>query len=148
MSQKWKEFDLEYDYLVTPWGPCQHVWGAGRERTLHVLQGDRRRGAIPTGGERAIRVCDSTGGAEGTHQEIAEIRGHRRRSDGVELASCTNVYQDVAKTFPRRLLDDVSIEIIDLQEKILSTYDRRIAEYATDFSNGRTSSVCWGPSRR
>merc|ERR1712216_712834 len=54
---------------------------------------------------------------------------------GVELAAelYDYVYQDVAKTFPRRLLEDVSIEIIDLQEKILSAYDRRIAEYATDF---------------
>ena len=25
MSQKWKEFDLEYDYLVTAVGRAQHV---------------------------------------------------------------------------------------------------------------------------
>ena len=29
MSQKWKEFDLEYDYLVTAVGRAQHAWGAG-----------------------------------------------------------------------------------------------------------------------
>ena len=75
-----------------------------------------------------------------------------RGSDGVELAprSCTRcVYQDVAKTFPRRLLDDVSIEIIDLQEKILSTYDRRIAEYATDFfQRANIKCLLGAPSRR
>jgi NADH:ubiquinone reductase (non-electrogenic) len=31
------------------------------------------------------------------------------------------------------LFEDVSINIIDLQEKILSSYDREIADYATDF---------------
>lgn len=34
--------------------------------------------------------------------------------------------------YPRRLLQYVSIEIVDLQDFILSTYDRRIAEYATE----------------
>ena len=42
---------------------------------------------------------------------------------GVELAAelYDLVFEDVAKTFPRRLLEDVSINIIDLQEKILSS---------------------------
>ena len=44
---------------------------------------------------------------------------------------CGTVYQDTAKIYPTRLLEDVSIKIIDLQEKLLSTYDRRIAEYTT-----------------
>ena len=43
------------------------------------------------------------------------------------------VYEDVAKMYPKRLLPFVKISIIDLQEKILSAYDRRIAEYATEF---------------
>ena len=43
------------------------------------------------------------------------------------------VYEDVSRMYPSRLLPFVSIKIIDLQEKILSAYDRRIAEYATDF---------------
>ena len=43
------------------------------------------------------------------------------------------VYQDVSRMYPSRLIPFVSIKIIDLQEKILSAYDRRIAEYATDF---------------
>ena len=46
---------------------------------------------------------------------------------------CGTVYQDTAKIYPTRLLEDVSIKIIDLQEKLLSSYDRRIAEYATEF---------------
>ena len=59
---------------------------------------------------------------------------------GVELAAelYDLVFEDVAKTFPRRLLEDVSINIIDLQEKILSSYDREIADYATDFLNEQT----------
>ena len=43
------------------------------------------------------------------------------------------MYQDIAKMYPSRLIPLVSIKIVDLQEKILSAYDRRIAEYATDF---------------
>lgn len=42
------------------------------------------------------------------------------------------VVEDIAKVYPRRLLQYVSIEIVDLQDFILSTYDRRIAEYATE----------------
>ena len=54
---------------------------------------------------------------------------------GVELAAelYDMVYEDVAKMYPKRLLPFVKISIIDLQEKILSAYDRRIAEYATEF---------------
>jgi len=54
---------------------------------------------------------------------------------GVELAAelYDMVNEDIARLYPRRLLPFVSIKIIDLQEKILSAYDRRIAEYATDF---------------
>ena len=54
---------------------------------------------------------------------------------GVELAAelYDMVYEDVAKMYPSSLLPHVKISIIDLQEKILSAYDRRIAEYATDF---------------
>ena len=52
------------------------------------------------------------------------------------------VYEDVAKMYPSSLLPHVKISIIDLQEKILSAYDRRIAEYATDFSSAPTSSAC------
>ena len=53
----------------------------------------------------------------------------------VELAAelYDMVYEDVSRMYPSRLLPFVSIKIIDLREKILSAYDRRIAEYATDF---------------
>ena len=54
---------------------------------------------------------------------------------GVELAAelYDLVYNDVAKTFPKRLLKHVSINIVDLQDRLLSTYDRDIQNYATDF---------------
>jgi NADH:ubiquinone reductase (non-electrogenic) len=45
------------------------------------------------------------------------------------------VYNDVAKTFPKHLLRHVSINIIDLQDRLLSTYNREIQDYATDFFN-------------
>lgn len=53
---------------------------------------------------------------------------------GVELAAELHdmVQQDVARLFPPKLLEYVSINIIDLQDFILSSYDRRIAEYATE----------------
>ena len=52
---------------------------------------------------------------------------------GVELAAELHdmVRQDVARLFPPKLLEYVSINIIDLQDFVLSSYDRRIAEYAT-----------------
>ena len=43
------------------------------------------------------------------------------------------VKEDIGKVFPKRLQELVSIEIVDLQDHILSTYDRRISEYATEF---------------
>lgn len=53
---------------------------------------------------------------------------------GVELAAELHdmVQQDVARLFPRTLLEYVSINMIDLQDFVLSSYDRRIAEYATE----------------
>lgn len=53
---------------------------------------------------------------------------------GVELAAELHdtVVEDIARVYPRTLLEHVSIEIVDLQDFILSTYDRRIAEYATE----------------
>jgi NADH:ubiquinone reductase (non-electrogenic) len=52
---------------------------------------------------------------------------------GVELAAELNdlVRQDVTRLYPASLLEHVSIEIVDLQDFVLSSYDRRIAEYAT-----------------
>lgn len=52
---------------------------------------------------------------------------------GVELAAELHdmVIQDVARLYPASLLEHVSIEIVDLQDFVLSSYDRRIAEYAT-----------------
>jgi NADH:ubiquinone reductase (non-electrogenic) len=52
---------------------------------------------------------------------------------GVELAAELHdmVQQDIARLYPASLLEHVSIEIVDLQDFVLSTYDRRIAEYAT-----------------
>ena len=59
---------------------------------------------------------------------------------GVELAAelYDLVFEDVAKTFPRRLLEDVSINIIDLQEKILSSYDREMPITPRTFLNEQT----------
>ena len=52
---------------------------------------------------------------------------------GVELAAELHdmVKQDVARLYPASLLEHVRIEIVDLQDFVLSSYDRRIAEYAT-----------------
>lgn len=53
---------------------------------------------------------------------------------GVELAAELHdtVEQDVSRLFPASLLQYVSINIVDLQDFVLSSYDRRIAEYATE----------------
>ena len=136
MSQKWKEFDLEYDYLVTAVGAVPNTFGVPgvKEHCMffkEIVDAARFRREV----NERFECATLPGVPRERIKKLLKFVVIGAGPTGVELAAelYDYVYQDVAKTFPRRLLDDVSIEIIDLQEKILSTYDRRIAEYATDF---------------
>lgn len=42
------------------------------------------------------------------------------------------VKEDVARLYPPELVQYVDIQIVDLMDTVLSTYDRRLAEYATE----------------
>jgi len=136
VSQAWKEFDLEYDYLVTAVGAVPNTFGVPgvQEHCMFFKEiGDAARFRREV--NERFECATLPGVPRERIKQLLKFVVIGAGPTGVELAAelYDYVYQDVAKTFPRRLLDDVSIEIIDLQEKILSTYDRRIAEYATDF---------------
>jgi NADH:ubiquinone reductase (non-electrogenic) len=65
---------------------------------------------------------------------------------GVELAAELHdlLEQDVSRLFSPELLKFVTISIIDLQDFILSSYDRRISEYATAFFRRQGISLLLG----
>ena len=130
------EFTLKYDYLITAVGAVTNTFGVpGVEENClffkEISDAARFRSQVNERFERATLPGISKEEIQNLLRFVIIGAG----PTGVELAAelYDLVYQDVAKTFPRRLLEDVSINIIDLQEKILSSYDREIAEYATDF---------------
>ena len=130
------EFTLKYDYLITAVGAVTNTFGVpGVEENClffkEISDAARFRSQVNERFERATLPGISKEEIQNLLRFVIIGAG----PTGVELAAelYDLVYQDVAKTFPRRLLEDVSINIIDLQEKILSSYDREIADYATDF---------------
>jgi NADH:ubiquinone reductase (non-electrogenic) len=135
-SQAWKEFDLEYDYLVTAVGAVPNTFGVpGVQENCMFFKEINDAARFRREVNERFECATLPGVPKERIQQLLRFVVIGAGPTGVELAAelYDYVYQDVAKTFPRRLLEDVSIEIIDLQEKILSAYDRRIAEYATDF---------------
>ena len=135
-SESWKTFELEYDYLVTAVGAVPNTFGVPgvMENAMFFKEiGDAARFRREV--NERFECATLPGVPKERIKELLTFVVIGAGPTGVELAAelYDMVYQDVAKTFPRRLLEDVSIQIIDLQEKILSAYDRRIAEYATDF---------------
>ena len=135
-SQAWKEFDLEYDYLVTAVGAVPNTFGVpGVQEHCMFFKEIEHAARFRREVNERFECATLPGVPRERIQQLLKFVVIGAGPTGVELAAelYDYVYQDVAKTFPSRLLKDVSIEIIDLQEKILSTYDRRIAEYATEF---------------
>merc|ERR1712100_638397 len=130
------EFTLKYDYLITAVGAVTNTFGVpGVEENClffkEISDAAKFRSQVNERFERATLPGISKEEIQNLLRFVAIGAG----PTGVELAAelYDLVFEDVAKTFPRRLLEDVSINIIDLQEKILSSYDREIADYATDF---------------
>ena len=132
----WHTFDIDYDYLVTAVGAIPNTFGVPgvEEHTMffkEIVHASKFRFEVSERFERAT-LPDVP---EERLKELLTFVVIGAGPTGVELAAelYDMVYQDVARMYPSRLLPFVSIKIIDLQEKILSAYDRRIAEYATDF---------------
>ena len=132
----WKTFELEYDYLVTAVGAVPNTFGVpGVEENCMFFKEISDAARFRREVNERFECATLPGVPRERIKELLTFVVIGAGPTGVELAAelYDMVYQDVAKTFPRRLLQDVNIQIIDLQEKILSAYDRRIAEYATDF---------------
>lgn len=129
-------FELEYDYLITAVGAVPNTFGVPgvAEHCLFFKEIEDAARFRREVNERFERAALPGVSAERS-KELLSFVIVGAGPTGVELAAelYDMVYEDVAKTFPKRLLADVKIRIIDLQEKVLSTYDRRIAEYATEF---------------
>lgn len=132
----WHTFDVEYDYLVTAVGAVPNTFGVpGVEENAmffkEIVHANKFRREVNERFERAT-LPDVP---EERLKELLSFVVIGAGPTGVELAAelYDMVYEDVSRMYPSRLLPFVSIKIIDLQEKILSAYDRRIAEYATDF---------------
>lgn len=133
---EWKTFDLEYDYLITAVGAVPNTFGVPgvQEHCLFFKEISDAKRFRKEVNER-FECASLPGMPKEKARELLSFVVIGAGPTGTELAAelYDMVYEDVAKMFPRKLLEDVSIKIIDLQERILSTYDRRIAEYATDF---------------
>mmetsp|Transcript_8228 Transcript_8228/g.20796 ORF Transcript_8228/g.20796 Transcript_8228/m.20796 type:complete len:612 (+) Transcript_8228:214-2049(+) len=132
----WHTFDISYDYLITAVGAIPNTFGVPgvAENCMffkEIIHASKFRREVSERFERATLpdVPDSR------IQQLLTFVVIGAGPTGVELAAelYDMVYQDISRMYPSRLMPFVSIKIVDLQEKILSAYDRRIAEYATDF---------------
>ena len=135
-KHKSQHFEINYDYLVVAVGAIPNTFGVpGVEQHClffkEVAHAAQFRSQVNARFERAALPSMSVAQIEDLLRFVVIGAG----PTGVELAAelYDLVYNDVAKTFPKRLLKHVSINIIDLQDRLLSTYDRDIQNYATDF---------------
>ena len=135
-KHKSQHFQINYDYLVVAVGAIPNTFGVpGVEQHClffkEVAHAAQFRSQVNARFERAALPGMSVRQIEDLLRFVVIGAG----PTGVELAAelYDLVYNDVAKTFPRRLLKHVSINIVDLQDRLLSTYDRDIQNYATDF---------------
>jgi len=132
---KQHEFDLSYDFLVTAVGSVPNTFGVpgvednclffkeiGDAAELrHRVNRALERASLPeTPKKRAAQLLT-----------VAIVGGG---PTGVELAG--ELYdllrEDVAKQYSPELLSLVKIVVVELEDHILSMYDRRISEYATE----------------
>jgi len=132
----WHTFEVEYDYLVTAVGAVPNTFGVPgvEEHAMffkEIVHANKFRREVNERFERAT-LPDVP---EERLKELLSFVIIGAGPTGVELAAelYDMVFEDIARMYPSRLMPHVSIKIVDLQEKILSAYDRRIAEYATEF---------------
>ena len=127
-------FTLPYDYLVLAVGSVPNTFGVPGVED-HAFFFKEIQDAIRFRREASERF---------ERASLPDITPERARElltfvfvgagpTGVELAAELHdlVQNDIARLYPASLLQHVSIEIVDLQDFVLSSYDRRIAEYAT-----------------
>ena len=132
----WHTFEVEYDYLVTAVGAVPNTFGVPgvEEHAMffkEIVHANKFRREVNERFERAT-LPDVP---EERLKELLSFVIIGAGPTGVELAAelYDMVFEDIARMYPSRLMPHVSIKIVDLQGKILSAYDRRIAEYATEF---------------
>jgi NADH:ubiquinone reductase (non-electrogenic) len=127
-------FNMPYDYLILTVGCVPNTFGVpGVEE--HAMFFKEIEDAVRFRREASERFerASLPGITPERARELLTFVFVGAGPTGVELAAELHdmVQQDVARLYPASLLQHVSIEIVDLQDFVLSTYDRRIAEYAT-----------------
>lgn len=135
-SCPWHTFDVSYDILIMSVGAVPNTFGVPgvQEHAMffkEATHADKFRREVTERFERAALPGTPLQRVKETLTFIIVGGG----PTGVELAAelYDMVQDDIGRTYPPYLKDLVSIKIIDLMDFILSTYDRRIAEYATDY---------------
>lgn len=133
-SCPWHSFEVSYDYLIIAVGAVPNTFGVPgvQEHAMffkEATHADKFRREVTERFERAALPGTPLQRVKETLTFIIVGGG----PTGVELAAelYDFVREDISKIYPSYLQKLVSIKIIDLMDFILSTYDRRIAEYAT-----------------
>lgn len=128
-------FSIKYDYLVNAIGSVPNTFGVpGVEENAQffkeVSDAMTLRSKVTAALERAS--LPTTDEAEARRALTFAIVGGG--PTGVELAAelYDMVREDVAAQYPKDLLKKVKIVVVELQDHILSMYDRKISEYATE----------------
>lgn len=127
-------FRMKYDYLVVGVGAVPNTFNVpGVEENClflkEMLDANNLRRTVNRRFERAALP----GTSEKRIREVLTFVIVGGGPSGVELAAELDdlIQKDIAKTFPPALARCASVQIVELQDHILSTYDRRLAEYAT-----------------
>lgn len=127
-------FRMKYDFLVVGVGAVPNTFNVpGVEENClflkEMLDANNLRRTVNRRFERAALP----GTSEKRIREVLTFVIVGGGPSGVELAAELDdlIQKDIAKTFPPALARCASVQIVELQDHILSTYDRRLAEYAT-----------------
>lgn len=127
-----KSFRLEYDYLVIAVGAISNTFGIpGVKEHTHFLRELSEARAIRQG----IIDCFERAGAPGLPDEERQRLLHfvvvGGGPTGVEFAAELHdfVTEDLRKWFPS-LMEDVRITLIEAASGILTTFDKKLSEYA------------------
>ena len=129
------EFELEYDYLVNAVGSVPNTFGTpGVEENAIFFKEVTHAVELRQRVLLALERASLPGTSVETARELLTFTIVGGGPTGVELAG--ELYdllrEDVAKEYPKDLMELVKVVIVELQDHILSMYDRKISEYATD----------------
>ena len=128
------EFELEYDYLVNAVGSVPNTFGTpGVEEHATFFKEVTHATALRRQVAQALERASLPGTPVEEARELLTFAIVGGGPTGVELAG--ELYdllkEDVAKEYPEELMSLLKVVIVELQDHILSMYDRKISEYAT-----------------